>query len=143
MKVRCGSLGVLVRPALLLVLRFLLLDEGAQGAHLVVLVLLEVEVVLFAEAQLQEVVVERLLAHVDLGRGVLQRVPHKIALPQNAIVESSPQAYLLDDFLDGSLLGALALVFALALSRHSQKVGNQNETRLEHKKGSMHTYTLT
>ena len=47
------SFGVLVRYALLLVLRFLLLDEGAQGAHLVVLVLLKVEVILLAEAQLE------------------------------------------------------------------------------------------
>ena len=64
------SLGRLVRDSLFLVVRLHLLNKGAQGAHFVVFVLLEVEVILFAEAQLEEVVVEGLLGDVDLGGGI-------------------------------------------------------------------------
>jgi len=51
------SLGLLA-CCLLLVISLHALDKGAQCADLVVLVLLEVEVVLFTEAQLEQVVVK-------------------------------------------------------------------------------------
>ena len=61
------SFGVL---ATLLVLSFLSLDKSAQGADLVVLVLLEVKRVLLSESQLQKVVIEGLFGYVHFGRCV-------------------------------------------------------------------------
>ena len=97
----------LFAPGCDLVLILHLLDEGAEHAHLRLLVLLKIKVVLLAEAQLQQVVVERLLRDVDLHGCLLERVAHHFAIVEHAVVQSAPQAHLLDDLLDGALLRPL------------------------------------
>ena len=83
--------------------------------------LLEVKVILFAEAELKQVVVQRLLAHIDFGGGVFERVPNQVALAQHSVVQSPPEAHFLNDFLDRPLLRALAFVFALTLPKQSTR----------------------
>lgn len=100
MRVRGRSLGILVCDSLFLVLSLLLLNKGAQSANFVVLVLLEVKVILFTKAELKQVVVQRLLAHIDFRGGVFERVPHQVPLSQHSVVQSPPEAHFLDDFFD-------------------------------------------
>ena len=82
MKVKSRSANLAKESSLLFLARLLfvvclhLLDECAKGAYFVVLVLLEVEVVLFTEPQLKQVVVERLLRHVDFCSCVFKRIPN-------------------------------------------------------------------
>ena len=104
MKSRSANLAdgasLLFLARLLFVLCLHLLDEGAKGAYFVVLVLLEVKVVLLTEAQLKQVVVERLLRHVDFCSSVFKRIPNQVPVPENSVIEASPQTDLLDDFFD-------------------------------------------
>lgn len=108
-----SSLGLF--SPLLFVVDLHAFDEGAQRSHLVVLVLLKVEVVLFAEAQLQQVVVKRLLGHVHFRRSVFERIPHKIAISENSVVQTAPKTHLLNDFLNRSLLSTFTLVLPVLL----------------------------
>lgn len=66
--------------------RFLVLDVAAQDAHLLIAVLLKVKAILLAEAQLEQVVVEGLLADAHFGGRVLQTVAHEIAFTVDAVV---------------------------------------------------------
>lgn len=119
MRVRGRSLDILVWDTLLLVLSLLLLNKGAQSANFVVLVLLEVKVILFTEAELKQVVIQRLFAHIDFSGGVFERVPYQVPLSQHSVVQSPPEAHFLDDFFNWSLLRAFAFVFPLALPKQS------------------------
>lgn len=85
----------------------LVLHEGAEGAHLLVPVLLKVKAVLLAKPQLEQVVVQGLLADANLAGSVLQRVPHQVSVSVDSVVEFSPQGDLLDDVGDGALFRAL------------------------------------
>ena len=86
----------------------------------------EVESKLLAEPQLQEVVVQRFLTDLDLQGGILQRPPLQLLLTgplvlhEDTIVELTPGANLLNNFLDRSLLRALVLAQVLALRRFHQ-----------------------
>ena len=51
-----------------------MLYERAQLANTLILVLVKVEAETFSVTNLQEIVVERLLAHTNLGRRVLKTV---------------------------------------------------------------------
>ena len=89
----------------------LFLDIGAKDAHFVVLVLLEIEPELFAEPQLQEVVVQGLLRHPHLLGSVFERVPKQVSfVVVHTVVEFPPETHLLDDLLNRPFLGALLLV---------------------------------
>lgn len=77
--------------------------------------LLEIKVVLLAEAQLQEVIIERFLAHAYFRGCVFERVPDEVAFAQHSIIEPSPQTDFLDDLLDGSFFCALSFIFSFAL----------------------------
>ena len=75
------------------------LDEGTQRAYTRVLVLMEVEVQTLAVSDLQKVVVERLLAHANLGSGALQRILHAFALAvdlllvEDAVIQEAPAGH--------------------------------------------------
>ena len=102
---------------------FLLLYEAAENANLFITVLGEVESKLLSEPQLQKVVVQRFLTDLDLQGGILQGPPLQLLLTgslvlhEDTIVELTPGADLLDNFLDCSLLRALVLAQVLALRR--------------------------
>ena len=75
----------------------------------------EVESKLLAEAQLQQIVVERFFADLHLQRCVLQRpalqllLASLLVLDKHSVIELAPGADFLDDFLNGPLLCALVL----------------------------------
>jgi len=78
-------------------------------------VLLKVKVVLFAEAQLQQIVIKRFLAHVYLLGCVLEGVSDELLVAQNTIVQTSPKTNFLNDIFDRSLFGSLSFDFDLDL----------------------------
>jgi hypothetical protein len=84
---------------------FVLADKVPEHADLVVLVLVEVEAVLFAEPDLEQVVVKALLADAHLAGRVLEG-----DLAVLGGVELAPVEDLLDDVPDPALLGPAALV---------------------------------
>ena len=97
----------------------MLLDEASEHADLLVSVLRKVESELLAKSQLQQIIVERFLAHLDLQSGIFQGpalqllLARPLVLHKYSIVELAPGADLLDDLLDGPLLGAFRLVRVL------------------------------
>lgn len=116
------SLFLLVRLPLLfssldvcLVCFLALPDEVSQDADLVIVVLIEVEAVAVAEADLEEVIIETLLADLDLAGSVLEGVAHLLVLViDDSRVELAPLDHLVDDVPNASLLRPPAL----ALLRH-------------------------
>ena len=98
----------LARPALRLArLDFLLLHITSQYPHFLVPMLLEVKAILLAKSKLEQVVVQRLLAHTHLVSCVLETVANQIALSVNAVVQLPPQGNLLNDVCNRPFLGAL------------------------------------
>ena len=75
----------------------------------------EVESKLLAESQLQQIIVERLFANLDLQCGVLEGPPLQLllarllVLDENSIIQLAPRADFFDDLLDGAFLRALVL----------------------------------
>ena len=93
----------------------MLFNKAPEYANLLVTVLGEVESELLAESQLQQIIVERLFAYLDLECGVLQGPPLQLllarllVLDKYSIVQLAPSANFFDDLLDGTLLCALGL----------------------------------
>ena len=93
----------------------MLFNKAPEYANLLVTVLGEVESELLAESQLQQIIVERLFAYLDLECGVFQGPPLQLllarllVLDKYSIVQLAPSADFLDDLLDGTLLRALGL----------------------------------
>jgi hypothetical protein len=61
---------------------------------------LKVKPILLSEPELQQVVVEGLLADADFGGGLLETVPDELALAENPVVEFAPEGNFLDDVGD-------------------------------------------
>ena len=110
---RCSLFFVAL--SILLILSFHFLNEGAQSSNLIIFVLLKVEVVLLAKPQLQKVVIEGLLGNVHFGGGIFKRIAHKVAVTKDSIIEPTPQAHFLDDFLDRALFRPLAFILIAVL----------------------------
>lgn len=73
---------------------------------------LKVKPILLPKPQLQQVVVEGLLADANFGGCLLQTVPDELALAKDAVVKLAPEGNFLDDVGDGTFfcaLGVLAL----------------------------------
>lgn len=89
----------------------------SQHANLIVLVLVEVEAELPAEPDLQQVVIEALLANADLRSGFFQRQPRHLiaALFFDAGVVLPPFHNLIDDVAYAPLLRPTALVVVFLL----------------------------
>ena len=64
----------------------------------------EIELVLLAEAQLKEVIIERLLADSYFFSSIVERVAYHVSFFQYTVVEFAPQRYLLDDVFNQTLL---------------------------------------
>ena len=71
------------------------------------LVCLEVKCILLAEAKLQQIVIERLLGHINFQSSVLQGESDELTVLHDAIVKTAPEADLLDDVLYVALFGPL------------------------------------
>ena len=57
-----------------------------------------------------KVVIKGLLRHLVFASCVLQCIPNKSAIwPQNAVVETAPKAYFVNDILDSSLFDSVSL----------------------------------
>lgn len=72
--------------------------------------LLEVKIEFLSEPELQEVIIQRFLAYLDLLSGVLKSVSDQFAVfVRNSIVQFPPEGDFLNDVLNGSFLGPLRL----------------------------------
>ena len=78
----------------------LFFDVGAEDAHFLIAIGLKVKAVLLAEAQLQEIIVEGLLAHLNFLGGIFEAVAHEIAIAIDSIVELAPEGHFLNDVRD-------------------------------------------
>jgi len=75
-------------------------DEATENTDHGTLIFLEIEAVLFAEAQLQKVVVESFSGQVDLLRGVVEGVAHNGAAVDDPCPQFAPDVHFLDHFRD-------------------------------------------
>jgi len=91
------------------------LYKRSKDSDLFFLVLLEVEIVLFAEAHLKQIVVEALLGNTDLAGCVFERIAHQVSVANDSVVQLAPETDFLDDLFDCALLGTLLTRLRLGL----------------------------
>lgn len=72
--------------------------------------LLKVKAVLFAESELQEVVIKRFLADSYFSGSFFEAVSHLFAVYQDPVVQLAPESHTVDNVGDASFLGSPVLV---------------------------------